>query len=548
MKKFVVAILCLMLFVTAAVPVSAAAAHMSLDTSADTVHRGETFTITVSLSNDQPVSNGGVVLSYDSSAFELLGGSCNVANAILGEVSASNGGGVFMLQADAVVSGTVFTINMRVKDNASFGSYTISGTPSLNISCSLSGTSVTVACNHSFGGSTKVDDSSHESVCAVCGEKKRENHSWDGGTVTKPATCKDPGSKNVKCTGCGATKTETVPVTNDHKYSPWSSVSNFDHSRKCSVCGKEEKTAHTWNSGEIIEWPTCQAAGYQILTCTGCGGTLPEDLGPIDHLYDNAVSAGETGHTYSCVYCGLEGAGDHVFSEPLEHDKNWHFQSCDACGYQHEQSAHVPGPAATETADQVCTVCNRILQPMGKHVHKFAAQWVSDKSGHWQECDGCSERNAAAPHKYDSDCDPDCNICTHVRTVAHKVTEEWNADEAGHWKNCGSCGEKVNAEAHIPGDAATITAPQVCTACSFEIAPVVPHDHVFDADGGRHVHVCACGAEYEADGENCEICAPYHKQFPWWIVCIAEAVVFGGVFGFLFLRGKKKKVKYDCEY
>ena len=38
----------------------------------------------------------------------------------------ANGGGVFLLQADAVVSGTIFTINMKVKSNAAFGTYTIS--------------------------------------------------------------------------------------------------------------------------------------------------------------------------------------------------------------------------------------------------------------------------------------------------------------------------------------------------------------------------------------------------------------------------------------
>lgn len=201
MKRVIMIMLCLalagMVFWGAALPVSAAgSAYMSIQSSAGTVYRGDSFTLTVNLTNDQPISNGGVILSYDSSVFELLGGSCNVSNAALAEVSAANGGGVFVLQTDAVVSGTIFTINMRVKENAPFGSYSISGTPSLSISCSLSGTSIFVACKHSYANCTKVDEGNHESTCSVCGEKKTDAHTWDGGTVTKAATCKETGLKN----------------------------------------------------------------------------------------------------------------------------------------------------------------------------------------------------------------------------------------------------------------------------------------------------------------------------------------------------------------
>ena len=80
MKRVITIVLCLALagvvFWGAALPVSAAgSAYMSIQSSAGTVYRGDSFTLTVSLTNDQPISNGGVILSYDSSAFELLGGS-----------------------------------------------------------------------------------------------------------------------------------------------------------------------------------------------------------------------------------------------------------------------------------------------------------------------------------------------------------------------------------------------------------------------------------------------------------------------------------------
>ena len=543
MKRVITIVLCLalagMVFWGAALPVSAAgSAYMSIQSSAGTVYRGDSFTLTVSLTNDQPISNGGVILSYDSSAFELLGGSCNVSNAALAEVSAANGGGVFVLQTDAVVSGTIFTINMRVKETAPFGSYSISGTPSLSISCGLGGTSVSVACKHSYANCTKVDEGSHESTCSVCGEKKTDAHTWDGGTVTKAATCKETGLKKMTCTGCGATKEETVPVTNDHAYGSWSQTDSGKHSHTCGVCGKVETASHTWNGGTVIKKATCQETGSQKLTCTGCGATTTETVPKTAHAYGDAVFVDDGKHKLTCKDCGQETEEDHEYGETWAADENWHFMRCEACGHEKDQSAHVPGPKATETEDQICTVCSYILQVKGEHVHSFGEVWSADETGHWHACSDCNEKSDAGLHVFDSNCDADCNICGGSREPAHAPEEEWAQDESGHWYACRDCGEKLGFSPHTPGPEATITAAQVCTVCQFEIAPILPHDHIFDAQGTLHQHICVCGEAYEAEAADCEICA----DFPWWIICIVEAVVFGGVIlGLLLVLKKRRK-------
>ncbi len=67
-------------------------------------------------------------------------------------------------------------------------------------------------------------------------------HTFDEGKVTKAATCKEAGEKVYTCTVCGATKTEVLPKTNDHKYT-WKVVSKatvFAPEKQqgtCSVCG-----------------------------------------------------------------------------------------------------------------------------------------------------------------------------------------------------------------------------------------------------------------------------------------------------------------------
>lgn len=598
MKKTMILALCLALLGVSllglAQPVSAAGSgHMSLRSSAGTLYRGDSFTLTVSLSNDQPISNGGVILSYDSSVFEFLGGACHVSNATLAEVSAARNGGVFVLQTDAVVSGTIFTINMRVKDSASFGSHSISGSASLSIPCSLSGTSVTVACRHSWGGCTGVDGNNHESICSICGQKKTEAHTWDGGTVVKAATCQETGVKKLTCTVCGATKDETIPVSNDHKFGPWTRTDSGSHSHTCTVCGKKETASHTWNSGKVTKAATCKdtgvkrltctgcsatkdetipvsgshkygkwsstgdakhthtctvcnktetvshtwdggtvlekanclVTGVQRLTCTGCGETKTETLPKTDHAYGDCVYVDGSSHKRTCKDCAVETAEAHAYGEGWEHDGNWHFRSCEGCGNKTEQAAHVPGPKATETTDQTCTVCQRILQPKGAHVHSFSEEWSTDELGHWHACTDCNEKDSAAAHVFDDGCDAACDICGMVRQPAHAPAADWSADEGGHWYECRDCGEKVDFDPHTAGPAATISSPQNCTVCGFEMAPVVPHDHVFDSKGTLHGHYCACGEAYEAEAGDCQVCA----SFPWGIVCLLETVVFCAV-------------------
>lgn len=539
MKKSIAILLCLFLIGTLTLSVSAAgSAHMSISSSAGTVYRGDSFTLTVSLSNTNPISNGGIVLSYDTSAFELVGGSCNVSNATLAEVSAANGGGVFLLQTDAVVSGTIFTINMKVKSGAAFGSYTISGTPSLSIDCSLSGTTVTVGCKHNFGGASKVDGNDHQRTCSICKQTVKEAHTWNEGTVTKAPNCKDTGSKTVKCTACGTENTVNLPVNNDHKFNDWSSTGGGNHYHKCERCGKEETAEHNWYIAETLEEPTCQTAGRATIICGDCGASAQQELSPIDHTYGAPTNVTDTQHTHKCSVCNTVTTEEHTFGDELSHDKQMHYYACEVCGYKKDQAEHEPGPKATEETDQVCLVCDRVLRPKGAHVHEYVEEWSFDELNHWHDCVDCPALDAEMAHVFDNDCDGECNVCGFTRPVTHLPIPMLESDETGHWNPCLVCGEKQNFTAHNPGPAATVTTAQTCTDCEFEIAPIVPHDHIYDTGNGTHIHKCACGNEYEANAKNCPVCKEANPQFPWWIVCIAEAVIFGGVIAYLFLRKK----------
>ena len=83
---------------------------------------------------------------------------------------------------------------------------------------------------------------------------KTDTHTYDGGKVTKQATCKEDGEKLYTCTVCNATKTEPIP----------------------------KSTAHTYDGGRVTKQATCREDGEKLYTCTVCGESRTEALPKLD--------------------------------------------------------------------------------------------------------------------------------------------------------------------------------------------------------------------------------------------------------------------------
>ena len=101
---------------------------------------------------------------------------------------------------------------------------------------------------------------------------KLTTHTYDNGTITTQPTCKAEGVKTYKCTVCGATKTESVPVV-DHSYV----------SGTCEYCGEKEpvsikapviKSSSVANTGKIkLTWAAVEgAAKYKVYRATSKTG------------------------------------------------------------------------------------------------------------------------------------------------------------------------------------------------------------------------------------------------------------------------------------
>ena len=167
------------------------------------------------------------------------------------------------------------------------------------------------------------------SHCSVCGTILKAQtttaalgHSWDGGRVTKVATCTTAGAKTYTCTRCKKIRTETIAATGHKAVKDAAVAATCETTGKtegshCSVCNtviKAQTTVaalgHSWDGGKITKAATCTTAGTKTYTCTRCKKTRTETIAATGHkaVKDAAVAATceTTGKTEGshCSVCG----------------------------------------------------------------------------------------------------------------------------------------------------------------------------------------------------------------------------------------------------
>ncbi|MBQ3000126.1 MAG: leucine-rich repeat domain-containing protein [Oscillospiraceae bacterium] len=245
----------------------------------------------------------------------------------------------------------------------------------------------------------------------------------------------------------------------------WALIAGTDALPNAAVFYNASGCIHKWDEGAVTKEANCVEPGTKTYTCTLCQEKREEEL-PIltTHTYQNDCDT-------DCDICGLLRETTHSY-DPIWHaDETGHFYECTVCGDKKDENAHTPGPEATDTTPQTCTVCGYIVKPALGHIHNFGTEWKADSTGHWHGCDGCEEKGESAAHSFENDCDADCTVCGYVRAVTHSYKTEWSSDGEKHWHECSICGDKKDENAHIPGAEPTENAPQTCTACGYVLAP-----------------------------------------------------------------------------
>ena len=355
--------------------------------------------------------------------------------------------------------------------------------------CSVCGTTKTEsipATGHTFksdvakAATCTQPGKSAKTYCSVCGYVKDNGseipatgHKWDGGTVTKAATCAQTGVRTYKCTVCGETKTDTLPKNGDHK----------------------------WDSGKVTTEATCTASGSRTYTCTVCKTTKTEGIPAKGH-----TAVKDAGKAADCTHEGLtEGSHCSVCGAVIIAQ-----QTLPARGHQAETD---PGRAATCTENGLtegshCKVCGEVIT---------AQTTIPNLGGHkFDAATGiCSVCGLLDPSK-----------CQHKNGTVIKNAAEATCTSDGYTgdKCCKDCGEVLEAGAVIaakghvitetPAKEPTCTEPGTtggkgCSVCGavFSEARIIPatgHTAVRDVDTqptcteNGHIgrsHCSVCGAE-----------------------------------------------------
>ena len=254
---------------------------------------------------------------------------------------------------------------------------------------------------HTFGSWTNADTAEHKHTCSKCGAEETEKHTWNSGAVTKQPTCKEEGETTYTCLVCGGKNRVPIQKRQEHTY-------DNDCDTTCNICAfirtVNHKYASAWSKDEAGHWKECTACGHRNeaakhtpgpeatettpQTCTACGYIVKP---VIDHVckFDEKWTSDKTGHWYACSgcekkdrfaehsfendcdtdcsVCKYERKTTHSFAQSYSSDKTNHWFTCAACGEKKDVKAHEPGPEATETTAQTCTICEYEIAPaLGK--------------------------------------------------------------------------------------------------------------------------------------------------------------------------------------
>lgn len=268
----------------------------------------------------------------------------------------------------------------------------------------------------------KAEGYTGDMYCKDCGEKlsdgktiaKTTEHTWDGGKVTKAATCTEKGVKTYTCTVCGATKTEEIAATGHqhtevrNKVEATCTKEGYSGDVYCTDCGTKlssgteiARKAHEYEERERNE-ANCKRNGYILFVCKVCGDEKRKVLPKTDHQHTEirnkeeatCTEGGYTGDTY-CTDCGEK------LSSGKETPATGHIH----IGYLGKKEATCENDGYT--GDAYCKDCGITLK-IGKNIPALGHTWekksvisptYTKKGTITYICKRCKEKKAVTTKK-----------------------------------------------------------------------------------------------------------------------------------------------------
>ena len=382
------------------------------------------------ISGNTATGNGGGIYFKNEGTLTMNGGS------ITGNTATGDGGGVYFGGDTFSISGGV-EINSNTKNSANNNVY-LPTNKYITIVGALTG-------SNPIGVTTEKTPDASNYVRIASGSKNYaapEKFSYENDSTPVSAT-----SQN--------NSTADLVVCQHNLNSTWSSDS-FSHWHDCSICkGKGDIAAHTYDQ-------QVKTKAYEKSSATCLSGTT---------YYMSCVCGAKGADTFEIGDKDPDNHSGILNNDWKSNDTN-HWKEYSCCRAHAEEAAHSGGTATCQNK-AVCSTCNKPYGDLGSHVP--ASTWSKDASGHWHACQtpNCNEQLAFAAHTPGPAATEDapqlCTVCRYELAPALEHTHDWSAwisnGDGTHTRTCAKDGSHTETNA-CSGGIATCQNSAICSVCN----------------------------------------------------------------------------------
>ena len=382
------------------------------------------------ISGNTATGNGGGIYFKNEGTLTMNGGS------ISGNTTTGDGGGVYFGGDTFRISG-----NLDISGNKKSGADNNVYLPTnkyINIVGALTG-------SNPIGVTTEKTPDASNYVLIASGYKNYaapEKFSYENDSTPVSAT-----SQN--------NSTADLVVCQHNLNSTWSSDS-FSHWHDCSICkGKGDIAAHTYDQ-------QVKTKAYEKSSATCLSGTT---------YYMSCVCGAKGADTFEIGDKDPDNHSGILNNDWKSNDTN-HWKEYSCCRAHAEEAAHSGGTATCQNK-AVCSTCNKPYGDLGSHVP--ASTWSKDASGHWHACQtpNCNEQLAFAAHTPGPAATEDapqlCTVCRYELAPALEHTHDWSAwisnGDGTHTRTCAKDGSHTETNA-CSGGIATCQNSAICSVCN----------------------------------------------------------------------------------
>lgn len=454
MFKKLTAILLAMLL-TASLCITASAAELSISSDSKTVSKGDSITMTISLSGCANANTLGISINFNANQLSLESGKWLVKGLLSDFDENTNKGVLAVDDENFSFNGNVFELTFKVKDD-SFDVSSVSAelivrndsetVANVNALSSVSGTGT-----HTHKYDQKIETSDYLKSAASCTENAVYYYS---------CTCGEKGSKTFTSDSLGHTMQYVPDVLADCL-----NDGMLDY-YYCTVCQKSfYDFAGTREINDLSDLVTEPNGNHTFSNgvCIVCGAIEDTDIPPFDDdddipavNDDDEVPAVDDDDHVTAVDDEeddvVESVCDHEYDDEWLSNSSYHWQKCIECEETGETSRHNASSSGSNGEEVRCTVCDYLIkeakpaetEPEVTEPEVTTTTEPSEETSSETTTEPAEEETSATTTTPD-ETEPDVTT-TQPTTSEENVTSDTSSDPAPE------SGETSNEEENLPAD------------------------------------------------------------------------------------------------